>query len=450
MIKNALPYLFALGSLITASAQIQEPEDIAMATNEFRDAFYESLKQKGIENYDKAITALEKCQRLEPGNAVVYFELGKNYLAAKDYKKAYENFEKVTQMDPKNQWAWVGMYDVCYETKDYNQAIVIVKKLTEFKQEYKEDLTSLYMNTHQFDKALELINELNDSMGTSEAREVYKASILRDPKYQGSEIDNLLRLISQNPKDENHYVSLMFLYWDSNQDDKALKIAQQLEKEIPGSDWAQISLFKYHLTNNDGPKAVKSMNAILASSKIDNKIRHRVMNEFLIFAKDKPEYTQDLEKAITYFNNDKVVKVAKEVGKFYHGKKDYEKAAHYYEMQLSSDPGDMEAIHLVLQAYAEGGFYQLLSQRAEGFIESYPLQPQFYYYAGMAYNQGQKFKKAKDILEMGLDYVVDNPEMEANFYIQLGESYHGLGDAAKKESYFQKADALIGAKKKKK
>ena len=96
-----------------------EPKDtLALAENKFETSFYESLKQKGIENYDKAIESLEKCQTLQSDNAVVYFELGKNYLALKKYKEAYDNFEKATKIDPKNRWAWAGMYDVCYETHD--------------------------------------------------------------------------------------------------------------------------------------------------------------------------------------------------------------------------------------------------------------------------------------------------------------------------------------------
>ena len=43
-----------------------EPEDVATVSDQFQDYYYESLKQKGIENYDKAITALEKCQELQP------------------------------------------------------------------------------------------------------------------------------------------------------------------------------------------------------------------------------------------------------------------------------------------------------------------------------------------------------------------------------------------------
>jgi hypothetical protein len=33
---------------------------------------------------------------------------------------------------------------------------------------------------------------------------------------------------------------------------------------------------------------------------------------------------------------------------------------------------------------------------------------------------------------MGMDYVVEDIPLEANFNIQLGESYNGLGDIRKK------------------
>ena len=114
-----------------------------------------------------------------------------NYLLQKNYKQAYDSFEKATQINPKNQWFWVGMYDVCYETKDYNQAVIIVEKLIEFKQEYKEDLVSLYMYSQQYEKALTLINELNDKIGKSEKRDLYKSEILLDAKFQGPEKTNL-------------------------------------------------------------------------------------------------------------------------------------------------------------------------------------------------------------------------------------------------------------------
>lgn len=423
-----------------------EPDDIALVNDSFQDAFYESLKQKAIENYDKSIEALEICLKLEPNNAVVYFEFGKNYLAQKDYKNAKESFEKATQIDPKNKWYWVGLYDVYYETKNYPQCIVIVQKLIEFNVEYKEDLTSLYMYTRQYDKALELINDLNESVGNTIVRDNYKAEILKDAKYQGSEKENLIELIKNNPKVEANYIALIFLYSESNQEQKALEVTNDLVREIPTSVWAQVSLFKNYLNSNEGDKAVKSMNMVFESAVIDSKIKHRMLNEFLIYTLDKPQYDADLEKAIGYFDNDKEVAVAKEIGKFYQNKKNWEKAITYYQLFLENNPDDIETQILLFQGYTETKQFDVLAKKAENSIDLYPLQPQFYYYAGMANNQLGKFKKAKDFLEMGLDYLVDDKILEINFNIQMGEAYNGLGDVKNKELYFSKADQLLKQK----
>ena len=450
MKKIAIYCLLVFGMLCVPNIVLaqKEPNDVVTIDDGFEDFFYEAIKQKSIENYDKAIEALEKGKAIEPENPVVYFELGKNYLALKKYNEAYENFEKAAKMNPKNRWAWVGMYDVCYEVKDYNKAIPIVEKLVTFKEDYKEDLTSLYMNTQQFDKALELINELNAKFGKSDKRELYKADILKDAKYQSAEKFNLLDQIKKFPKEESNYIALIYMYSQSNQEEKALEIAQKLEKEIPTSDWAQVSLFKFHLNNNDGDNAVKAMNIVFQSSKIDSKIKHRMLNEFLIFTKNNPKNEPDLDKAISYFDNDKDVRVAKEIGKFYYSKANWTKAIKYFKMHLTNAQDDVETQFLLLQAYTENQQFSDLAKEADNLTQLFPTQPQFYYYAGLANNQLKNFKKAATILESGLDFVIDDDALEINFNIQLGEAYSGLGDTNKKEKYFAKADELIKKQKK--
>jgi tetratricopeptide (TPR) repeat protein len=425
-----------------------EPENIKLEDNKFKDYFFEALKQKGIENYDKAILALERCLKIDSNNATIYNELGKNYFSLKDYKNAYSSFEKASTLAPTNKWFLIGMYDVDYATKNYTDAIVVINKLIPFDPKFKEDLTSLYMNTGEFEKALLLINELNETVGKSDRRENYKLQILSQGKYQDAELTNLVEQIKKYPKVEENYISLIYLYSKKDDLEKVLETARKLENEIPNSEWAQVSLFKNYLVNKDSEKAIQAMNIVLGSSKIDSKIKHRIFNEFLIYVNTNPQFTPDLDKAIGYFDDDKNVNVAKEIGKYYHNKKQWDKAIKYYQMALKkSNAADVETNLLLLDVYVQSNEFHKVAKAAIEMVELYPAQPQFYYYAGLAYNQLQQFNKAKEMLEMGMDYVVEDITLEINYNIQLGEAFNGLGDANKKVFYFSKADELLKKQK---
>lgn len=376
-----------------------EPEDIAMVSDEFQDAFYESLLQKGIENYDKAIVALEKCLVSQPNNATIYFELGKNHLALKQYESAYQSFQKATQIEPKNRWFWVGLYDVSFQTKNYDRAMAAVQQLTVFDERYKDDLIPLYMMTNQSEKALALIKEMDAKFGKSQERTQFKNQIL---------------LAAKNDT----------------------------------SDWKELGVFKNYLDANDGNQAAQLMNSILVNAQIPNAVKHRVVNEFLIFAFKNPQFEADLEKAILLFDSDKEVNVAQAIGKFYQNKNQTEKAIHFYELALQKEVGAVETNLLLLQAYTTTQQFEKLAQKAAEGMELYPAQAYFYYYFGLANNQLLQFNKAKDSLETGLDFVIDNLDLEINFNLQLAEAYNGLGDFKKKDRFFAQANQLIQKKKK--
>jgi tetratricopeptide (TPR) repeat protein len=447
-IKTLLYSLLLLGLLCPATTHAQqEPDEIALATDEFETNFYEALKQKGIENYDKAIQALQNCLAKEPNNPVIYNELGKNYLALKNYAEAERSFLKATQLDPKNRWYWSGLYDVYYETQDFNKSIPVVQKLTEWRKEYyQEDLVSLYMYTQQFDKALTLINEMEETVGHSDKREMYKLQILKEEKYKKPQKETLEKAIKDFPKEESNYIALIYLYSESNQEEKALEVAKQLEKEIPGSDWAQVSLFKFHLNSNDADKAIASMFRILESKKIDKKIKHRVLNEFLIYSSSTTKYDQQLEKAVGYFEDEKELNVPKEVGKFFFNKKNFSKAAYYFNKGLVLSPDDIEGVELVMYSYIETRQFDLIAKNAAAYLDVFPTHARLYYFAGLASNQLKHYGKAKEYLENGLDFVVDDTGLESDINRQLGEAWKGLGDEKKKEAYYAKADKLIKSK----
>jgi hypothetical protein len=295
------------------------------------------------------------------------------------------------------------------------------------------------MYTQQFDKALVLINELDQNVGNTELRDRYKLQITSQTKTNSSDKNTLEKAIEQSPNNEENYLSLIYMYSDNNQEEKALQAAQKLEKNIPNSVWAQVFLFKYHINNNDGNGAAKSLETVLNSSKIDKKVKYRMYNEFLIFALKNPTFETQLNKATTFFENDSEFNVYKEIGKFYYKKKNWDLAIKNLEKASNTD---LETNIFLLASYEETAKFEILETKASELIDTFPNQPEYYFFAGKAANQLKKYKKANGFLESGLDYVVDNLDLETDFLIQLAEASKGLGNTKKYEEYLAKANNL--------
>lgn len=415
------------------------PEEVETAENEFETNFFDALKEKAIENYDKAIIALQKCLLKEPLNPEIHYQFGVNYLAQKKYVEAENAFQKAVDLEPNQRWYWNGLYDVHYQTKAYEKAIIIVEKLVAFDANMKEDLVSLYMNTQQFDKAKIVINDIESKGTLTKAMESYQMQIQSMQKGNKPNVNDLVEAIKNNPKAEQNYIDLIYAYSVNNQEDKAFQTALLLEKELPNSDLAHVSLVKFHIQANDISKATDSYKRVVKSSKIDLKIKQRVLNEYLIFATKNPQLLTEIDNTLTFFDNTVGMDVNKELGKFFYNKNNFELAQKYIEQSKESD---VEAIDLLLNIYDFNKQFEKMAKKSEAYIDLYPTKANLYYYAGKGNNNLKNYKKAKDFLEMGIDYVIDDPNLEAGFCKQFIFCADGLSDSKMKQTYQKRLDVI--------
>jgi carbamoylphosphate synthase large subunit len=62
--------LFSFGNHLFAQ---ENPDAIALVDDQLENNFYEAMKQRGIENYDKAIVAIQKCIEKDSKNAAFQY-----------------------------------------------------------------------------------------------------------------------------------------------------------------------------------------------------------------------------------------------------------------------------------------------------------------------------------------------------------------------------------------
>ncbi|MGS2740334.1 tetratricopeptide repeat protein [Sinomicrobium sp. M5D2P17] len=142
-------------------------------SDEFQEHFFEALKQRGIENYDKAVDELLKCKKLKPDNDVVDYELGRNYKELKAYDQAETYLLAAVEKNPEIWYldALFGVYEARGET---DKAIEVGQRLAKSNGKYKENLIRIYTDTRRYEEALTLIKELDSRLGKSEEREQQK------------------------------------------------------------------------------------------------------------------------------------------------------------------------------------------------------------------------------------------------------------------------------------
>lgn len=417
-------------------------DDLGDVEDKFQESFYEALKQKGIENYDRSVEALLKCIALDNSVAVLYFELGKNYIQLKNFGAAEDALNKAIGKEPDNEWYLDALYSFYVDQNDFNKAIKTVKQLVKYHPDYKENLAALYVKTKDYNDALEILDDLDAEFGISVARDIMRNQIYEATGRKKDQIKNLQARVEDNPDKESNYLQLILRYSENNQTEKAFETAKELLKISPNSQIVHLALYKFYLDADNAEKAIESMKIAVKSPEIKPEAKLKVLTDFVQFVGSHPEYEDDLVEATAMVGDSNNSKTLIELGQYYLAKKNKPKALEYFEAALKIDEDNFNVLRNVLLLYIDLQKFSQAEKRSSEVLQKYPSQPLFYLIYGVALNNLNKPKEAIEALEMGLDYIIDDIKMELDFYKQLSMAYGALNNTLKVKTLNDKIKQL--------
>ncbi len=424
----------------------EREDDLGDVTDAFQTNFFEALKQKGIENYELALNALDRAQNESEGKpeqlAAVYFERGKNLAALKRYDEAEATYNQVLEIKGEQLNVMEALYDVHYQQKDYDKAVPLVKKLIRYDEDYKEDLANLLVRTKQYEEALELLDELDLLWGESAYRNALRRQVYRVTGDKDGAISNLEQKIDNSSKNEQDYLNLIYLYSEQGNTDKAFETALELQRQIPKSQLVHLALYKFYLDKGQAQQAMRSMDIVFASTEIDQENKFKVLGDFLNYVGEHPEMQNELEKVINKFDGQQDGKVYEQLGDYYLSRSDRKTALSFYSKGVQKDPDNFSLLRNTLLLQIDVKDFEPALELSNNGLELFPAQPLLYLLNGVVNIEMGNLDQAIETLETGLDFLFEDPKMERDFYNQLELAYSRKGNTKKAQQYARKAAEL--------
>jgi len=210
--------------------ELQEEESAAVSledySDEFQENFFEGLKQKGIENYDRAIVHFLECKRLDPHNVDVDHELAKAYISLKQFVLAQDHAKAAVVGEPENYWFLNTLHQALqsqgYSLQYLNSEIPLKNP------KLRENMVLLYYQNQQYEEALQLLDGIKASPFVAEMRFKIKESI-QQRDGQVNEVDIVIESKQADDPYENYRATMDELLAQNNFEELEQLSAEALE-----------------------------------------------------------------------------------------------------------------------------------------------------------------------------------------------------------------------------
>ncbi len=202
-------------------------------SDDFQDNFFEALKQKGIENYDKAINLLLKCKQINADKKVVDYELGKAYFKNKQYSLAKEYALTALESEPENRWFMNSLVQVMLKERiPVEEIIALVPNSNE---QALENLALTFYKLKQYQSALVVLSDSKKSAFTKDLTSKINDAESKTKKSKSQKTSSTLLEKSTNPLEE--YKQKLEALRNANDAKNSIKVSEEAIENFPSQPY---------------------------------------------------------------------------------------------------------------------------------------------------------------------------------------------------------------------
>ena len=397
--------------------------------------FSDGLQCKYREDTEGAIRNFEQALRFMPDDAASMFELSEQYANAGRVEEAFKMIQKAVKLDPENKWYQIRLGLFYRNLDQYDKFIKLYEDLT---KKYPEDpdmlseLIDAYLVTEKYDKAVEKMDLLEQQLGANEFITEQRLNVFKRQGNNKKVISELEKLIEHNPENVRYYGMLAQVFAETGKDKEALKTYERMKEINPNDPYIHISLLEFYEKGGEMDKAFDELLAVIRNKSLDLTTKANIYDYWMQKNNQSKQINEQVRQCgdafIETHPDNKLGYLV--LGSYYMVNENAQKSKELHQKALAIDSTDFRSWQNLIISESRLNENEAVRDHAVAALKYYPMQPVFYWYAGVANAVLENNDDAISYLEKGRRYTSDKLQM-ANFDAFLGDIYHQQGEEEK-------------------
>lgn len=406
--------------------------------------FYDALRFKANGRLDESAALLKECLEIRQDDDAVYYALSKVELMRGNDVASAGFIEKAAAIDPNNTWYTQELAYMYFETQRFEQSVANFKKLVELEPRnidwlygYAEALTRV----GKVEEAIDALNRTQDMVGAHPELFIQKHRLyLSRQKFSEAEKE-LLGALDKLPQEPMIIANLVDFYFKQKEDAKATAMLENLVKADPENGRAHLTLADIYMRQNKMDQAYDELKLAMRSDDVDIDTKMKIL---ISLQESQSGLTEDDFELVDILveKHPSQAKAHSIKGDFYLEKGDKVVALEAYRKALDFDRNQYPIWNQVLLIEYQSSEYDLLYADSKECLSYFPTISTVYLLNGIASNQLNKFEEAQEVLSVGIELIINDDPMKAEYKGQLADAAFGMGELNEAITLYKEAIKL--------
>lgn len=419
--------------------------------------FTEGEKYFILEDYTKALLYFQRVAELNPKSAAVQFKIAE--ILAKgnkqeDLAKASQAIDISLKLEKKNKYYYLlaaNIYGSLNQFEKAEQIIETMMKEVSGTEEYLYELAAFYLYDKKPERAIEVYNRAEQTLGISETSSLQKQKIYLEQGKIEDAIREGEKLVEAFPDDQRYVMALAETLSENKMGARAVAYIENYLKQNPEASAAKLLLAGLYRENGQEQKSRDLLTELFDDAEIEAGSKVLVLGTYnILLSKQvaRGQHDASLQAFVAglieklkknYSNNPDVFAVSGDINQTLlnnsQAQKDYLKA-----IQLGATAFEVWQNLLALESTLNA-FDSVIVHSEEG-LELFPNHAALYYFNGYAHMRKRHYREASSSLEQAKRLSASNQALVADINSMLGDIYNGTREYSKSDMAYEQALAF--------